>query len=143
MPIKKRRSYSKKNKYRIIVTRKGYKKKCCTKRKCNKKKKCCKRKTCHKKRRQQKGGSLTSTLEQVLMALPGGTDIRDVYWSSTNKISNLWNNWNGRAGRMSPLPSEQPIGNKTNNSSSSKSNIAKAYKQAGTQASSKNYQAYN
>lgn len=95
------------------------------------------------KRCRQKGGSLSSALESAISAFPGGTDLRDVYWSSTNKISNLWNNWNGFPGTMSPLPSVQPIGQTTAPNLIKLPDIAKIYDDAGKTASGKPYQAYN
>ena len=95
------------------------------------------------KRCRQKGGSLSSALESAISAFPGGTDLRDVYWSSTNKISNLWNNWNGFPGTMSPLPSVQPIGQTTAPNLIKLPDIAKIYDDAGKISSGKPYQAYN
>ena len=93
--------------------------------------------------RKQKGGSLSSALGSAITAFPGGTDIRDAYWSSTNKLSNLWNNWNGFPGTMSPSPSVQPIGQTKISNLVKEPDIAKIYADAGKTASSKPYQAYN
>lgn len=93
--------------------------------------------------RKQRGGSFSSALESAVAAFPGGTDIRDVYWSSTNKLSNLWNNWNGFPGTMSPSPSVQPIGQTKTTNLVTEPDIAKIYSDAGKTAASKPYQAYN
>ena len=93
--------------------------------------------------RKQRGGSFSSALESAVTAFPGGTDIRDVYWSSTNKLSNLWNNWNGFPGTMSPSPSVQPIGQTKITNLVNEPDIAKIYSDAGKTAASKPYQAYN
>ena len=91
-----------------------------------------------KRRRRQRGGSASS----VVNVLPGGTDIRDVYWGTGNNLVNLWDNWNGFAGRMSPAPATQPIG-------TSKSvqvipaSLPQMYESAGEAAAVKPYTAYD
>jgi hypothetical protein len=92
----------------------------------------------HRRKKKQRGG-FSST---IVNAIPGGTDIRDVYWGTGNKLVNLWHNWNGFAGGMSPSPLVQPIGaNKT--SSMSPTSLPEMYKSAGEAAASKPYTASN
>ena len=92
----------------------------------------------------QKGGSISSKLSSVLNAIPGGTDFRDFYWSSTNSLGNLWKNWNGFPGAMSSSVLDQPI-NMTNDKPSFNNNIdiSKIYNNAGLTASDAKYQAFN
>ena len=97
-----------------------------------------KRKKRRRRRRKQRGGTSSS----VVNAVPGGTDVRDAYWSAGNKLVNLWDNWNGYGGRMSPAPTVQPIG-KSQNTISPAPAMSKLYQDAGLQASKAPYQAYN
>jgi len=101
------------------------------KKKKRKKKKKKKKKSC------QRGGTSSS----VVNALPGGTDFRDLYWSQGNKLVNLYDNWNGYAGRMSTAASVQPIG-KSGNLLASAAPVSTLYQDAGLQASKSPYQAY-
>ena len=98
----------------------------------------CKHKGKKRRKRRQRGGS-TST---VVNAVPGGTDLRDVYWSAGNKLVNLWDNWNGFASNMSTNPAVQPIG-KPGAQLAPASQMPTLYKDAGLQASKAPYQAYN
>ena len=92
----------------------------------------------------QKGGSLISKFDSVINAIPGGTDIRDFYWSSTNSLGNLWKNWNGFPGITSTSIINQPIDKSIKHmSSKNKLDIAKIYNDAGDVASGKKYQAFN
>ena len=90
----------------------------------------------HKGRGRQHGGSSSS----VVNAIPLGTDLRDAYWSSGNKLVNLWDNWNGFSGRMSPAASVQPIGVKPGTLFTEAPDIAMEYADAGLQASKPPYQ---
>jgi len=91
-----------------------------------------------RKRRRQRGG----TSSTVVNAIPGGTDIRDTYWGAGNKLVNLWDNWNGFAGRMSPSPSVQPIG-VSKNIITPMPLMPQDYTNSGLQAAKSPYTAYN
>ena len=89
------------------------------------------------KKKKQHGG-FPST---IVNALPGGTDIRDVFWGTGDKLVNIWDTWSGRAGRMPSSSSVQPIGvNKT--PSMSPISLPQMYKSAGQAAASKPYTAF-
>lgn len=97
-----------------------------------------KKKKRRRRRKRQSGGSSST----VVNAIPGGGDLRDVYWGMGNKLVNLWDNWNGYGGRMSPSPTIQPIG-VSNASSMSPASLPQIYKSAGEAAAAKPYTAYD
>jgi len=86
-------------------------KKCCTKRR----KRCAKR----GKRHQHKGGGLSALMESI----PGGTDLRDVYYKAGNMVGSAWSQYNGYGGTneppMSNYTTSQPIANNNNVSDNS------------------------
>jgi len=60
------------------------------------------------KRRKRRGGSLSKIVE----AIPGGTDLRDVYYKTTNHIGSLYSQYNGYGPTNEPPMSnyvDQPI----------------------------------
>ncbi len=101
-------------------------------------KKICYCKPKRKRKRRQRGGSTSS----VVNAIPGGSDVRDVYWSAGNKLVNLWDNWNGFGSNMSTNAAVQPIG-RPGNAPAPASSMPTLYQDAGLQASKAPYQAYN
>lgn len=50
-----------------------------------------KRRRRRNKRRKHKGGNLSKIIE----AIPGGTDVRDVYYNTTSKLGSLYSQYNG------------------------------------------------
>ena len=64
------------------------------------------------KHSKQRGGSLSSALESAISAFPGGTDLRDVYYKTTNNLGNLYSQYSGYGPRNQPPMSnyvDQPI----------------------------------
>jgi len=92
----------------------------------------------HKSRGRQRGGASST----VINAIPGGTDVRGAFWGAGNKLGNLWDNWNGFGGRMSPSPNVQPIGI-SKNIITPMPLMPQDYTNSGLQASKSPYTAYN
>lgn len=88
-------------------------------------------------KKKQRGG-FPST---IVNALPGGTDIRDVFWGTGDKLVNIWDNWSGRAGRMPSSTTVQPIGT-SKTSSVSPNSLPQMYKSAGQAVASPPYTAF-
>ena len=94
-------------------------------------------------RKGQRGGSFTSKLDAIINAIPGGTDIRDFYWSSTNSLGNVWKTWNGFPNSPKTSVLHQPANTLAKNIEPRHNlDIAKIYNNAGDIASGKNFQAF-
>lgn len=92
-----------------------------------------------RRRRKQRGGTTSS----VINAIPFGTDLRDAYWRTGNRVTNLWDSYNGFPGRMSTAAAVQPIGIDHGLPYAAAPALSSLYQDGSNQAASPSYQAYN